>query len=99
LLEQESEPYTAHVEQFRDYKARFLRYYRDAFIPDNGFTKLRKMAESAGENVIKTALGSLAQGGLPISELGDMARVHSVTEPNQNAIEIMASTRAHYHSG
>lgn len=99
LLDQESEPNTVHEGLFRSYKEQFLAYYKDVFTPSYALNKLSKVLELGKEQLLQTALGpALEAAGLLEVEVDDLKRLLPLSEPNQNAIEIMASTSAHSQS-
>ncbi|KAG9121865.1 hypothetical protein FRC07_001999 [Ceratobasidium sp. 392] len=69
LLEQESEPYTLHVGQFKTYKDRYLKYYQSVFLEDGIEDKLRDV----GEAIVDVAVDALTDGvvsGLESDEMG-----------------------------
>ncbi|KAG8734605.1 hypothetical protein FRC10_011612 [Ceratobasidium sp. 414] len=92
LLEQEGEPYTVHVGQFKTYKSNYLRYYQSVFLGDNAIDKLRNV----GEAIVDAAVDVMTDGA--VNGLSKKLRSHHpVPDAHQSALEIMASTRAHYH--
>ncbi|KAF8596644.1 hypothetical protein BDV93DRAFT_570896 [Ceratobasidium sp. AG-I] len=97
LLDQESEPNTVHEGLYRRYKNQFSGYYQDVFTPGYGLSKLGKILELGKEQLLQTALGpALEAAGLKEMNVEDLKRLLPLTEPDQNAIEIMASTSAHF---
>ncbi|QRV99644.1 myxovirus resistance protein [Ceratobasidium sp. AG-Ba] len=86
LLEQEAEPYTAHIGQFKTYKAQYLRYYQNL--------------RNVGEAIVDATVDALTDGSVNTMEFGKKVRgstLQNLNGAHQSALEIMASTRAHYH--
>ncbi|KAG8796375.1 hypothetical protein FRC12_024551 [Ceratobasidium sp. 428] len=94
LLEQEGEPYTLHVGQFKTYKNQYLKYYESVFLHDGIEDKLRNV----GEAIVDVTVDALTDG--VVSDMGKRlrsAQSGATAGVYQSALEIMASTRAHYH--
>ncbi|KAG8794537.1 hypothetical protein FRC12_023746 [Ceratobasidium sp. 428] len=68
LLEQEGEPYTLHVGQFKTYKNQYLKYYESVFLHDGIEDKLRNV----GEAIVDVAVDALTDG--VISDMGKKLR-------------------------
>lgn len=99
LLDQESEPSTVHEGLFKRYKSQFSGYYKDLFTPSSALSALGKVLEIGKEELLQTALGpALEAAGLKDVALEDVKRLLPLSEANQTAIEIMASTSAHFQS-
>ncbi|KAG9075764.1 hypothetical protein FS749_012528, partial [Ceratobasidium sp. UAMH 11750] len=93
LLEQEGEPYTVHVGQFKTYKSKYLRYYQSVFLGDDTIEKLRNV----GEAIVDAAVEVMTDGAVNGISKKLRPQQQAIPDAHQSALEIMASTRAHYH--
>ena len=97
LLDQESEAITVHEGLYRSYKKQFSGYYQDVFAPEYGTSRLGRILEIGKEQLLQSDLGPVLEAaGVREMEVEDIKRLLPLSEPDQSAIEIMASTSAYF---